>query len=86
MGQSRNVLVHRLLCANTVDERILEILEEKQAVFNAFADKSVAGNESLELSQKNFGDIINEEIERINIRRGKKRDEKKADFLNKGQG
>lgn len=85
MGQSRNVLVHRLLCADTVDERILEMLEEKQAVFDAFADKSVAGKESLELSQKNFGDIINEEIERINSRRGKKRDGKKTDLPTNGQ-
>ena len=66
-------------------EDSLEILEEKQAVFNAFADKSVAGNESLELSQKNFGDIINEEIERINSRRGKKRGDKKSDLSTQGQ-
>lgn len=41
MGQARNVLVYRLLCENTIDERITEMLAEKQAIFNAFADKSV---------------------------------------------
>lgn len=70
MGQARNVLVYRLLCSNTVDERIMDLLTEKQAVFDAFADKSVAGAESLELDDKTFGDIIKEEIERINRKNG----------------
>ena len=30
MGQSRNVLVYRLLCEDTVDEKITEILERKK--------------------------------------------------------
>lgn len=66
MGQSRNVLVYRLLCENTVDEKISDLLEEKQKVFNAFADKSVAAEASVEVNEKAFGDIIKEEIERIN--------------------
>lgn len=66
MGQTRNVLVYRLLCQNTVDERIMELLEQKQAAFDAFADKSDAAKESLELDEKTFGNIIKEEIERIN--------------------
>lgn len=45
MGQLRTVIVHRLLCDNTVDERIMEILREKQDVFESFADESAAGNE-----------------------------------------
>jgi len=70
MGQTRNVLVHRLLCEDTVDERITDILESKQAIFNAFADKSVAASESIELDDKTFGNIIKEEIDRINAKRG----------------
>lgn len=66
MGQTRNVLVYRLLCQNTVDERIMELLEQKQAAFDAFADKSEAAKESLELDEKTFGNIIKEEIDRIN--------------------
>ena len=66
MGQSRNVLVYRLLCENTVDEKITDLLEGKQKVFNAFADKSVAAEASVEVNEKAFGDIIKEEIERIN--------------------
>lgn len=70
MGQARNVLVYRLLCEGTIDERITEILEQKQAIFNAFADKSVSAQQSLEIDDKSFGDIITEEINRINIKRG----------------
>lgn len=70
MGQSRNVLVYRLLCENTVDERLTEVLEEKQKIFDAFADKSVAAQQSIEIDDKTFGNIIKEEIERINKKRG----------------
>ena len=68
MRQTRNVLVYRLLCAHTVDEKILSILERKQADFNAFADESVAAKESIELDEKTIGDIIQEEIDRINAK------------------
>ena len=70
MGQSRNVLVYRLLCEDSVDERITEILERKQEIFDAFADKSVAAQQSIEIDDKSFGDIITEEINRINSKRG----------------
>jgi SNF2 family DNA or RNA helicase len=66
MGQVRNVLVYRLLADDTIDERIIDLLAEKQAVFDAFADKSEAAKMSLELDSKTFGDIIQEEIDRIN--------------------
>ena len=65
MGQARNVLVYRLLCEDTVDEKITKLLEEKQAIFDAFADKSEAAQMSLELDSQTLGDIIQEEIDRI---------------------
>ena len=68
MGQARNVLVYRLLCDNTIDEKIMEMLSEKQAVFNAFADKSVAA-ENVEVDAKSLGNIIKEEIDRIDRKR-----------------
>ncbi len=68
MGQARNVLVYRLLCEDSIDERILTLLERKQAEFDAFADKSVAAKEIIELDDKTLGDIINEEIDRINAK------------------
>lgn len=65
MGQTRNVLVYRLLCENTIEEKLVTKLEEKQAEFDAFADKSEAAMKSREIDEKTFGDIIEEEIERI---------------------
>ena len=65
MGQTRNVLVYRLLCENTVDEKMTALLEEKQTIFDAFADESVAAAESLGLDDRTFGSMIDEEIERI---------------------
>ncbi len=69
MGQTRNVLVYRLLCENSVDEKITVMLEEKQQVFDAFADKSEAANQSKEIDERTFGNIIKEEIERINAKK-----------------
>ncbi|MBO4696703.1 MAG: DEAD/DEAH box helicase [Lachnospiraceae bacterium] len=48
MGQSRKVTVHRLLMADTVDERILAVLEGKKEEFDAFANESVVGRIDLE--------------------------------------
>ena len=43
----------------------MEMLAEKQAVFDAFADKSTVAEETLELDEKSFGDIMESEIKRI---------------------
>lgn len=71
MGQTRKVLVYRLLCENSVDERILERLEQKQELFDEFADKSEAAKRDAkavnELAEGNS--IIEEEIERIKRKR-----------------
>lgn len=72
MGQARNVLVFRLLCENSVDEKISDVLQYKQSLFDAFADESVAGKESIELDQIGFKEIIQEEIDRINAKYKKK--------------
>lgn len=65
MGQTRNVLVYRLLCQDTVDERIRDLLAQKQAAFDAFADESEAAKESLALDKKTFGNIMEAEAWRI---------------------
>ena len=71
MGQVRKVLVYRLLCEDTVDERIMGLLAEKQALFDAFADKSVSASEqAIEIDDTTFGEIIMEEIKRIRRKRG----------------
>ena len=71
MGQTRNVLVYRLLCENTVDEKLLEVLEEKQAVFDAFADRSIAAEEDLKIEESTFTDILRSEQQRITAKRDK---------------
>ena len=48
MGQTRDVLVYRLLADETIDERMLEILSGKQKEFDSFADESVIGDGQLE--------------------------------------
>ena len=65
MGQVRTVFVHRLLCDNTVDERILELLREKQDVFDSFAEESAAGNEYMKAEKSISSAIIAMEKERL---------------------
>lgn len=65
MGQSRNVLVYRLLCEDTIEEKIVKLLEKKQEIFDSFADKSEIANETIELDEKTFGEMVNEEAKRI---------------------
>lgn len=65
MGQARNVLVHRLICDETVDERVMELLAKKQKEFDAFADESAVAQESLELDESGFGALMEAEQQRI---------------------
>lgn len=64
MGQSRNVLVYRLLCSDTIDERITDILAKKTNVFNTFANQSAAAN-NIEIDSETFIHMIDEERKRI---------------------
>lgn len=74
MGQSRKVLVYRLLATDTIDERIDDMLSAKQAVFDAFADISEAADatqqEEQQIDDKTFGKLIQDEIDRINLQAG----------------
>ena len=65
MGQVRKVLVYRLLCDDSIDERIMERLREKQEQFDSFADESYSGRESLLLGDLTEGALIDREIARI---------------------
>ena len=46
MGQVRSVQMHRLLIADSVDQRMLELLGTKTALFNAYARQSVIAEAS----------------------------------------
>jgi len=67
MGQTRSVLVYRLLCENTVDERLVELLRDKQELFDCFAEDSVAGRESIESGEMKLwiDGLIAEELRRM---------------------
>ena len=67
MGQARSVLVYRLLCDDTIDERITDILAQKQSEFDAFADESVAAEDTLELDNASINDIMNAEIKSLQV-------------------
>lgn len=70
MGQSRDVLVYRLLAEDTLDESITALLQQKQLEFDTFADKSIAGLESIHIDDRDVGNLIEEEIERIKRKYG----------------
>ncbi|MBQ7077942.1 MAG: DEAD/DEAH box helicase [Lachnospiraceae bacterium] len=63
MGQVNTVMVHRLLNTNTVDERIMDMLKNKQDIFDEFADKSESGEKSVAESQS---DRVHEDSKGIN--------------------
>ena len=53
MGQIRNVLIYHLLCEDTVDEAMVQMLERKQHEFDTYADESVMGDA--------LGDLVDSE-------------------------
>ncbi len=54
MGQVRNVLVYHLLCEDTVDEAMVELLAEKQEEFDTYADESVIAAAESQLADKEW--------------------------------
>lgn len=68
MGQARNVLVYRLLCEDSIDEKLSKLLDKKQLIFDTFADESVLAN--MEIDEQTFTELANEEAKRIAEKRG----------------
>ncbi|HTJ67603.1 MAG TPA: SNF2-related protein [Actinospica sp.] len=70
MGQIRRVQVHRLLAADSVDQRMLEILETKKELFDAFARRSDTAEtmpEAVELGPSLARQVIAAERERLGL-------------------
>ena len=62
MGQVRNVLVYHLLCPDTVDEAMEEMLSVKQAEFDTYADESVMAEATENLMDREWiGRFMEEE-------------------------
>ena len=61
MGQTNTVQVHRLLTENTVDERIREIVADKQQLFDEFARDSVIAKQApdaVDISEAELARIV----------------------------
>lgn len=69
MGQVQSVQVHRLLSQDTVDERMLEILDTKTAVFNEYARHSSIAQvspEAIDISERALAtEVIRREQRRL---------------------
>ncbi|MEV7598060.1 DEAD/DEAH box helicase [Kitasatospora sp. NPDC089797] len=74
MGQVRRVQVHRLLVADSVDQRMLEILRTKQRLFDAYARRSELAEsvpEAVDVSEPSLAvRIVEEEQQRLAAERG----------------
>ncbi len=68
MGQAQCVRVHRLLMDDTVDERILEMLREKEKEFQDYAEESATEQMSQELQEKSeMAAIVQAEKKRLGM-------------------
>lgn len=61
MGQVRNVLVYHLLCSDTIDEDMIRLLENKQNIFDEYANDSDMADATKTLGDKEW---INSVIEK----------------------
>jgi len=46
MGQSRKVIVHRLIAKDSVDEDLVQLIAQKQKIFDDYAHQSAVKDES----------------------------------------
>jgi superfamily II DNA or RNA helicase len=66
MGQTRAVVVHRLLAHDTCDATLLDILAEKQELFDIYAKKSLVKEASRQATAKSLASaVIKAEQERL---------------------
>lgn len=66
MGQTRRVIVHRLLARDAVDERLLEVLRGKKEIFVTYARDSLVKDASTEATETQIANtIIEAELRRL---------------------
>ncbi|MCM1170489.1 MAG: SNF2-related protein [Clostridium sp.] len=68
MGQTRNVIVHRLLSENTIDEEIMKILYRKQELFDIYAKQSDHVEESI-INSSNIAEIMEKQLNMYGVKR-----------------
>lgn len=70
MGQARSVVVHKLLMTDSIDERIMEMLKEKQELFDKFADESAIAQEAKkENDNATMKNMVDDELKRLGLER-----------------
>lgn len=71
MGQINTVVVHRLLTEDSIDERMMEILDNKQQLFDSYARDSVVAESSLQakdITERSIMDkIVEQEQKRLGL-------------------
>ena len=68
MGQSRRVIVHRLLARNCVDERLVMRLSRKRELFELYARESLIKNASDQATESRLiKEIVAEEQRRLGV-------------------
>lgn len=69
MGQINNVIVHRLLMLDSVDERLMDILNNKSRIFDLYAEESKVGKTDILKNEKAvFKAIVEEERKKYAIK------------------
>ncbi|AOV07753.1 C-terminal helicase domain-containing protein [Sporosarcina ureilytica] len=69
MGQSRNVVVYRLLTENSIDASMLELLGQKAGLFDLYARESEVG--SLALNEYEDGDDESVKMKVLQLEKGR---------------
>lgn len=83
MGQTRNVLVFRLLCEDTIDENLMKMVEEKQMIFDTFADESAAVNQMKDLDKRAVEQMVERERQKVREKVGENWEERMKELGNK---
>lgn len=75
MGQSRNVMVHRLIALDSIDEDLVRLISEKQAIFDAYAQHSAIKEHSeMSMDSASVQQDLTEELRRRDEERRRKRE------------
>jgi len=67
MGQTQTVNVHRFYATNSVDERMKEVLADKQELFDTFARDSAIKDASAKSTVSLTQQVIEAEVERLGV-------------------
>jgi SNF2 family DNA or RNA helicase len=75
MGQSRNVMVHRLVAIDSIDEDLVRLISEKQGIFDAYAQYSAIKERSeMSMDSASVQQDLTEELRRRDEERRRKRE------------